>query len=184
MLHWGLGVALLVTGFAWNPALVPWGGGLALLGLLQALTQRNGFYDPDRLLAHALLGLVGVFLLSILGVGYKLVSMFTLTHGVDETALGLLLWTANLGLPGLLLGERLGYLLLLATYLLALYDTHRILKNRMKRPLDLGVQHYLAGLALVRRVAELHGGRAVYKRRGEGALFLLELPGEASGAWP
>lgn len=23
MLHWGLGVALLVTGFAWNPALVP-----------------------------------------------------------------------------------------------------------------------------------------------------------------
>jgi signal transduction histidine kinase len=40
------------------------------------------------------------------------------------------------------------------------------------------------GLALVRRVAELHGGRAVYKRRGEGALFLLELPGEASGAWP
>jgi hypothetical protein len=78
MLHWGLGVALLVTGFAWNPALVSWGGGLALLGLLQALTQRNGFYDPDRLLAHALLGLVGVFLLSILGVGYKLVSMFTL----------------------------------------------------------------------------------------------------------
>lgn len=188
MLHWGLGVALLVTGFAWNPALVPWGGGLALLGLLffayhmlrtfrtaprwnrvatalawvvlylaltpilgllQALTQRYGFYDPDRLLAHALLGLVGAFLLSILGVGYKLVSMFTLTHGVDETALGLLLWTANLGLLGLLLGERLGYLLLLATYLLALYDTHRILKNRMKRPLDLGVQHYLAGLAFL-----------------------------------
>jgi metal-sulfur cluster biosynthetic enzyme len=23
MLHWGLGVALLVTGFLWNPALVP-----------------------------------------------------------------------------------------------------------------------------------------------------------------
>jgi hypothetical protein len=33
MLFWGLGVALLVTGFAWNPALVPWRGGLTLLGL-------------------------------------------------------------------------------------------------------------------------------------------------------
>lgn len=188
MLLWGLGVAFLATGFAWNPALVPWGGGLALLGLslfayhmlrtfllaprwnrvatalvwvvlylvltpllglFQALGQRYGFYDPDRLLSHILLGFVGIFLLSILGMGYKLVSMFTLTHGVDEGALGLLLWTANLGLLGLLLGERLGYLLLFATYLLALYDTHRILKNRMKRPLDLGVQHYLVALAFL-----------------------------------
>jgi len=33
MLLWGLGTVLLATGFAWNPALVPWGGGLALLGL-------------------------------------------------------------------------------------------------------------------------------------------------------
>jgi len=120
-----------------------------LLGLFQALAQRYGLYDPDRLLSHILLGFVGIFLLSILGVGYKLVSMFTLTHGVDEGALGLLLWTANLGLLGLLLGERLGYLLLFATYLLALYDTHRILKNRMKRSLDLGVQHYLVALAFL-----------------------------------
>ncbi len=188
MLLWGLGTVLLATGFAWNPALVPWGGGLALLGLsffayhmlrtfrmaprwnrvatalawvvlylvltpvlglFQSLTQRYGSYDPDRFLWHVLLGFVGIFLLSILGVGYKLVSMFTLTHGVDEGALGLLLWTANLGLLGLLLGEWLGYLLLFATYLLALYDTHRILKNRMKRPLDLGVQHYLVGLAFL-----------------------------------
>ncbi|WP_243026638.1 hypothetical protein [Thermus albus] len=117
-----------------------------LLGLLQALSQRYGFYDPERLTWHLLAGLGGIFLLSILGVGYKLLSMFTLTHGVDERVLGLLLWAANLGLLGLAMGERLGYLLLLLAYALALYDTWRILKNRMKKTLDIGVRHYLAGL--------------------------------------
>jgi hypothetical protein len=117
-----------------------------LVGLVQALTLRFGFYDPDRLFLHLALGLLGVFLLSILGVGYKLVSMFTLTHGVDESVLGLFLWAANLGLWALALGERSGYALLLLAYGLALYDTRRILGHRMKRELDVGVRHYLAGL--------------------------------------
>ncbi|GAA6731420.1 hypothetical protein [Thermus brockianus] len=120
-----------------------------LLGLVQALALRFGFYDPERLAWHLLAGLGGVFLLSILGVGYKLLSMFTLTHGVDEGVLGLLLWAANLGLWGLALGERLGYGLLLLAYGLALYDTYRILKHRMKRALDIGVRHYLAGLGFL-----------------------------------
>lgn len=115
-------------------------------GLLQALSLRWGVYDPDRIFQHLVFGLLGVFLLSIIGVGYKLVSMFTLTHGVDEGVLGLFLWLANLGLWALALGEKGGYALLLLAYLLALYDTHRILKNRMKRELDIGVKHYLAGL--------------------------------------
>ncbi|GLV47248.1 hypothetical protein TJA_04210 [Thermus sp. LT1-2-5] len=116
------------------------------VGLFQALSLRFGLYDPERLAWHLLAGLGGIFLLSILGVGYKLVSMFTLTHGVDEGVLGLLLWTANLGLWGLALGERLGYGLLLLAYGLALYDTYRILRRRAKRRLDIGVHHYLVGL--------------------------------------
>ncbi|APD08615.1 MULTISPECIES: hypothetical protein [Thermus] len=120
-----------------------------LLGLVQALALRFGFYDPERLAWHLLAGLGGVFLLSILGVGYKLLSMFTLTHGVDEGVLGLLLWVANLGLGGLTLGERLGYVLLLLAYGLALYDTYRILRHRAKRNLDIGVRHYLAGLGFL-----------------------------------
>ncbi len=120
-----------------------------LLGLFQALSQRFGFYDPERLAWHLLAGLGGVFLLSIVGVGHKLVSMFTLTHGVDESALGLFLWAANLGLLGLALGEKLGHLLLLLAYGLALYDAYRILKHRTKRALDIGVRHYLAGLGFL-----------------------------------
>ncbi|TBH20079.1 hypothetical protein [Thermus thermamylovorans] len=121
----------------------------SLLGLLQALSLRYGFYDPERLSWHLLAGLGGVFLLSILGVGYKLLSMFTLTHDVDERVLGLFLWAANLGLLGVALGERLGYVLLLLAYALALYDTGRILKNRMKKALDIGVRHYLGGLCFL-----------------------------------
>lgn len=94
-------MGLLALGFAQAPALVPWGGALALAALF---------------------------------------------HGVDESALGLFLWAANLGLWGLAFGEGLGYLLLLLAYGLALYDAYRILKNRMKRALDIGVRHYLAGL--------------------------------------
>ena len=68
------GVGLLALGFAQAPALVPWGGALALAALF---------------------------------------------HGVDESALGLFLWAANLGLWGLAFGEGLGYLLLLLAYGLA-----------------------------------------------------------------
>ncbi len=120
-----------------------------LLGLFQALSPRLGLYDPERLAWHILAGFGGIFLLSIVGVGHKLVSMFTLTHGVDERVLGLFLWAANLGLLGLALGERLGYLLLLSAYALALYDAHQILGRRAKRALDIGVRHYLAGLGFL-----------------------------------
>jgi uncharacterized protein YggT (Ycf19 family) len=117
-----------------------------LLGLLQALTLRFGFYDPERLYWHLGAGLLGVFLLSVVGVGHKLVGMFTLSHGERGDLLGLFLFAANLGLLGLLLRERLGYLLLLVAYALALGDALFILRHRMKRALDLGVRHYLLAL--------------------------------------
>lgn len=118
------------------------------LGLLQALTLRFGFYHPERLYWHMGAGLLGVFLLAVVGVGHKLVGMFTLSHGERGDLLGLFLWTANLGLLGLLLGERLGYALLLA-YALALGDTLHILRHRVKRALDLGVRHYLLALGFL-----------------------------------
>lgn len=120
-----------------------------LLGMLQALTLRYGLYDPERMAGHVLAGLVGVFLLSILGVGHKLVSMFTLSHGTDEGVLGLLLWVLNLGLLGLALGQPMGLGLLALGLALAFYDTWRVLRHRVKRALDVGVRHYLAGLAFL-----------------------------------
>lgn len=139
----------------WNPVAtaLAWVTGYLvltpLLGMLQALTLRYGFYDPDRLAWHALAGLVGIFLLSILGVGHRLVGMFTLSHGIDEGVLGLLLWALNLGLAGLALGQPFGLGLLALGLALAFYDTGRILRHRVRRALDVGVRHYLAGLAFL-----------------------------------
>ncbi len=134
-----------------------------LLGLLQALGLGGyGLYRPEGLIPHALSGLLGVFLLSVLGVGYRLVSMFTLSHGVDEEVLGLTLWFLNLGLLGLVLGERLGGVLLGLGVGLALYDTYRILKHRTRRSLDIGVQHYLAALGfLILALGALALGRPI-----------------------
>lgn len=137
---------LVATALAWVTfylALTP------LLGMLQALTLRYGFYDPNRLAWHALAGLVGVFLLSVLGVGHKLVSMFTLSHGAGGGVLGLELWVLNLGLLGLALGQPMGLGLLALGLALAFYDTWRVLRHRVKRALDVGVRHYLAGLGFL-----------------------------------
>lgn len=144
-----------------------------LLGMLQALTLRYGFYDPERLSWHVLAGLVGVFLLSVLGVGHKLVSMFTLSHGVDESVLGLLLWVLNLGLLGLALKQPMGLGLLAVGVGLACYDTFRILRHRVKRALDVGVRHYLAGLAfLVLALLALLAGQALWAGLWFGLGFL------------
>lgn len=120
-----------------------------MLGMLQALTLRYGFYDPNRLAWHVVAGLVGIFLLSILGVGHKLVGMFTLSHGVGEKVLGLELWALNLGLLGLAFGHWAGFVLLAAGIGLALYDTYTIFRHRNKRVFDVGVRHFMAGVAFL-----------------------------------
>lgn len=120
-----------------------------ILGMLQALSLKYGFYDPNRLGWHALAGLGGIFLISILGVGHKLVGMFTLSHGSDEKVLGLELWAINLGLLGLALGQWFGAVLLALGVGLGAYDTLNLLKHRNKRALDVGVSHFMAGLAFL-----------------------------------
>ncbi len=139
----------------WNPVAtaLAWVVGYLVLtpvlGMLQALSLKYGFYDPTRLAWHALAGLGGVFLLSILSVGHRLVGMFTLSHGGDERLVGLEVWLLNLGLWGLALGQWLGGVLLGLGLLIGLYDTALLLCQRNKLSLDLGVQHFLAGWAFL-----------------------------------
>jgi len=76
-----------------------------LLGFVYALDQVFGWFDitPNILAAHAHLGLAGWFSLTLMGVSYKLMAMFSLAHGHDETLAkrNLALW--NIGLLGLIL---------------------------------------------------------------------------------
>jgi len=74
-----------------------------LVGFVYALDDVFGWFDitPHILAAHAHLGLAGWFSLTLMGVSYKLMAMFSLAHGHDEKLAksNLLLW--NLGLIGL-----------------------------------------------------------------------------------
>jgi hypothetical protein len=76
-----------------------------LVGFVYALDEVFGWFDitPNILAAHAHLGLAGWFSLTLMGVSYKLMAMFSLAHGHDErlAKLNLLIW--NLGLIGLTL---------------------------------------------------------------------------------
>lgn len=74
-----------------------------LVGFVYALDEVFGWFDigPNIVAAHAHLGLAGWFSLTLMGVSYKLMAMFSLAHGHDERVakLNLALW--NLGLAGL-----------------------------------------------------------------------------------
>jgi cbb3-type cytochrome oxidase subunit 1 len=76
-----------------------------LVGFVYALDEVFGWFDisPNILAAHAHLGLAGWFSLTLMGVSYKLMAMFSLAHGHDETLAkcNLVLW--NLGLLGLVM---------------------------------------------------------------------------------
>ncbi|GEM45522.1 hypothetical protein [Deinococcus cellulosilyticus] len=119
------------------------------VGMLQALSMQFGNYDPVRLQTHAVLGLVGVFLISIAGVGHKLVGMFTLSHGVKPRVLGLNLWVLNIAiLSDLIWPASTLPLLLLAALLMAL-DAKNLIAKRVKKQLDVGVRHYVLGMGFL-----------------------------------
>ncbi|MGH2448219.1 MAG: hypothetical protein ACRDFS_06405 [Chloroflexota bacterium] len=76
-----------------------------LAGFVYAFDEVFHWFDisPNILAAHVHLGLAGWFSLTLMGVSYKLMAMFSLAHGHDETLAkgNLVLW--NLGLIGLAL---------------------------------------------------------------------------------
>jgi hypothetical protein len=55
----------------------------------------------------------------------------------------------NLGLLGLAFGHWAGFVLLAAGIGLALYDTYTIFRHRNKRVFDVGVRHFMAGVAFL-----------------------------------
>lgn len=119
------------------------------VGMLQAMSMQFGNYDPARLQTHAILGLVGVFLISIAGVGHKLVGMFTLSHGVKPKVLGVNLWVLNLAILSDLFSPAATLPLLLLAALLMALDARNLIAKRVKKQLDVGVRHYVVGLVLL-----------------------------------
>ncbi|MDE2291128.1 MAG: hypothetical protein KGL53_03505 [Elusimicrobia bacterium] len=113
------------------------------LGLLLAYDRERGVilsHPAGALIAHIHLALVGWVSLVIVGVSYRLVSMFALSHIESKTPGRLTLLLANVGLAGLAVdafctgGEhlRLWAVLLTAAYVSYLSHMRNILKARTR----------------------------------------------------
>lgn len=122
-----------------------------VIGLWMAVdfsTPHLGIWHTRLLYVHILFGMVGWFTLLIIGISYKLVAMFALSHGYESrlemdavrylnysviiVAVGFLTnwaWLTWIGAVGIGLG-----------FMLFGLQLKRILRHRMKKKLDLGLR--------------------------------------------
>ena len=148
---WNLSGSFLVASLASLAWLATW-------GVLLTFNWHYNFWPtgtPRQLLLHATLGLLGWFTLTICGVAYKLLPMFTLSHhrpdGLSNAVFGLLAGGtagAALGivvnLPDWVLGICL--VAVLAGMVLFVWDTHRMLRSRHRKGLDVSVRAAITAL--------------------------------------
>jgi len=135
---------------------------LALRGL-QAFGRLVSHLDAiGAMHAHAHLGVVGVFILLILGISYKLVPMFTLSEIQSPTRARLALGILNVGLLGQVLTIatrsrlKFGFALLLVGGLIIYgIEMRAILRARRRRALDWGMRGFLTALLILFPVAGL-----------------------------
>jgi hypothetical protein len=112
--------------------------------------------------AHAHLGVLGFFVMLIVGVSYKLIPMFTLSEVQSQTRAAWSVWLINLGLAGSFVAILLRNPWKLAFTLvviggLAVYgwELRAILRVRKRRTLDWGVRTFLTALMLLVPLAGL-----------------------------
>jgi cbb3-type cytochrome oxidase subunit 1 len=125
----------------------------AVFGLILVFQLTNPYMDINHLQflkAHAHFGMVGWFLLLIIGVSSRLIPMFLVTHNLNEKKLSFALYVINIGLVALatvffieldsiyIILSGLIIVVGIASYVSFLIDAYR---NRIKKILDIGMQH-------------------------------------------
>jgi hypothetical protein len=132
----------------------------ALGALLHGLRSAAGFvtrFDQiGAMHAHAHLGALGVFVMLIVGISYKLVPMFTLSELQSRWRAGVSLVLLNLGLAAsfvaILLRSRFRpacAFLVIAGLALYGFEMGAILRARKRRALDWGVKYFLTAIVLL-----------------------------------
>ena len=134
-----------------------------LVNGLKSLAGFTAHFDPiSAMHAHAHLGGVGVFLILIVGISFKLVPMFTLSEMQSPWRARLSLLLLNVGLLGSFFAVLLRSWLkpVAAAFLLVglgLYacELYAILRARKRRTMDWGVRYFLTALSLLAPVGAL-----------------------------
>jgi hypothetical protein len=156
--RWNVVAAAIACSLAWLALTV-------LAGLYLAASKCwnfSPFATMSALHAHAHLGVVGVYLLLIVGVSYKLVPMFALS---DLQHPARAMWSVgllNAGLAGLvpclLVGSPLKLLfglVLVAGLTLYGLELRGMLQARLRRDLDWGLRYFLTALSLLAPVTAM-----------------------------
>ena len=127
--------------------------------LLTVFNFKYSFYKTSHLIHlhnHAIMGLVGFFIMMIFGVGTTLIPMFLISHKLNESLLKKSFILLNIGLAGLMITRyfvgnqyliAIFWIIILSGivyYFLYIYDSY---KHRMKKTLDIGMR--LTMLALL-----------------------------------
>ncbi len=128
-----------------------------LVGGLKSIAGFMAHFDAiSAMHAHAHLGAVGVFLMLIVGISYKLVPMFTLSDIQSPWRTRASVWLIN---AGLLLSfftvlfrsqyKELGALTVTAGLALYGIEIRAILRARKRRALDWGLRYFLTAISLL-----------------------------------
>jgi len=133
----------------------------APLAGLKATADFLSHFEPLAVMhAHAHLGVLGVFLLLIIGVGYRLVPMFLISDIQNPRRAWVSLWVLNIGLAATFLTILLQHWLkpvaaLIVITGLVLYGIEliAIVRARRRRSLDWGLRGFLASQALLAPLA-------------------------------
>lgn len=168
-----LGVGLFVFNLArtlakvkgWNP--IKFGIASALFWLASTVSAGlfltaskywsfSSFQPLAAMHAHAHLGVVGVFVMMIVTVSYKLVPMFTLSELQNERRAWWSIALLDLGLAGAFAAilvqsslKPVAALVIIAGLLLYGTEIKAILRARNRRVLDWGIRYFLTALALL-----------------------------------
>jgi cbb3-type cytochrome oxidase subunit 1 len=175
----GLGVLLFVYNLArtlvrvprWNVTAVAIAASLGwllltmLAGLFLAATKCwpiTWFSPLAQMHAHAHLGVLGFFVMMLVGVTYKLIPMFTLSEVQSKRRAQWSIALLNIGLAGLVpsialaSGWKSVFALVIAIGLaLYLLELWAIVRERKRRSLDWGIKYFLTAVGLLGPVCSL-----------------------------
>ncbi len=133
----------------------------AAAGILMAINLGYPFIQGDHLQylkLHVDVAFIGWVLITIMGVSYKLIPMFSLSHGYSQKSSVWAFVFINVGLLGLstvmhyknIPGVYFFFVILIAAGVLVfLFQILLILKHRLRKKLDIGMKHSVAAFIIL-----------------------------------
>jgi hypothetical protein len=130
-------------------------------GLLIALNFKYNFYTASHLQhlhTHAIMGLVGFFLMMIFGAGITLIPMFLISHRLNESYLYKTFYLLNAGIAGLVLTkylypnailEGIFWLVIIIGIVYYFFYVNDSYQKRMKKTLDVGMRYTMLALVFL-----------------------------------